>query len=48
MTKEKLTISIADDTLKDLCDRLARTRFAPDFGNARGEYGTNGAYLSKS
>jgi hypothetical protein len=47
MTKEKFTISIPNDTLKDLRDRLTRTRFAPDFGNSRWEYGTNGDYLKE-
>jgi hypothetical protein len=30
MTKDKFTVSIPDDTLKDLRERLARTRFAPN------------------
>jgi hypothetical protein len=47
MTKEQFTISIPNDTLKELRARLTRTRFAPDFGNSRWEYGTNGAYLKE-
>jgi epoxide hydrolase len=42
MAKEKFTVSIPDDTLKDLRERLARTRFAPEFANSQWEYGTNG------
>ena len=47
MQKEKFTISIPEQTLTDLRDRLARTRFAPEFANAQWEYGTNGAYLKE-
>jgi pimeloyl-ACP methyl ester carboxylesterase len=47
MQKEKFTVSIPDQTLTDLRDRLARTRFAPEFANSQWEYGTNGAYLKE-
>ncbi len=47
MQKEKFTVSIPEQTLTDLRDRLARTRFAPEFANAQWDYGTNGAYLKE-
>jgi len=47
MQKEPFSISIPDQTLTDLRDRLARTRFAPEFANARWEYGTSGGYLKE-
>jgi hypothetical protein len=47
MLKEKFTVSIPDQTLSDLRERLGRTRFAPDFANAQWDYGTNGAYLKE-
>jgi len=39
------SVHVPDSVLEDLRDRLARTRWAPDFGNERWSYGTNGAYL---
>ena len=47
MQKEPFSISIPDQTLADLRDRLARTRFAPEFANAQWEYGTSRAYLEE-
>jgi pimeloyl-ACP methyl ester carboxylesterase len=47
MQKEPFSIAIPDQTLADLRDRLARTRFAPEFANTRWEYGTNRAYLKE-
>ncbi len=38
-------IAIPEAELKELQDRLRRTRMAPDFGNADWRYGTNGEYL---
>lgn len=38
-------IEIADSEIVDLKQRLARTRFAEDFGNDDWRYGSNGAYL---
>src|SRR5690349_5038492 len=38
-------IEIPDEVLTDLQERLARTRWADDIGNAQWDYGTNGAYL---
>ncbi len=46
-TKEPFTISIPDDVLTDLRDRLTRTRWPQDFANDGWEYGTNGAYLKE-
>jgi len=43
--KESFTISVPDATLNDLRERLARTRWPHDFGNANWEYGTNLEYL---
>jgi pimeloyl-ACP methyl ester carboxylesterase len=47
MRKEKFTVAIPDETLTDLRERLARTRFAPEFANSQWDYGTNGAYLKE-
>ncbi|MGA2410080.1 MAG: epoxide hydrolase family protein [Candidatus Binataceae bacterium] len=47
MNKEKFSVSIPDQTLADLRERLRRTRFAPEFANAQWEYGTNGLYLKE-
>ncbi len=46
-TKEPFTISISDEVLADLRDRLSRTRWPNDFANDHWEYGTNGAYLKE-
>jgi pimeloyl-ACP methyl ester carboxylesterase len=42
---ERFTISIPDAVLADLKDRLARTRYAPDFANDGWAYGTEAGYL---
>ena len=47
MVKEKFLVSIPDEVLSDLRDRLRGTRFAPDFANSQWEYGTNGVHLSQ-
>jgi pimeloyl-ACP methyl ester carboxylesterase len=44
-TVEEFTIAVSDDAIRDLRDRLARTRWAEDFGNDDWRYGTNGTYL---
>lgn len=45
MKVEAFRLAIADSELADLQQRLARTRFADDFGNDDWRYGTNGSYL---
>ncbi|MGA8060277.1 MAG: epoxide hydrolase, partial [Candidatus Binataceae bacterium] len=45
MAKEPFTVAIPDETLRDLRERLKRTRFAPDFANDGWQYGTNLDYL---
>ncbi len=47
MTKEKFTVAIPDHVLDDLRERLARTRFAPDFANAEWTFGTEANYLKE-
>lgn len=47
MTKEKFTVAIPDHVLNDLRERLARTRFAPDFANAEWTFGTEASYLKE-
>jgi pimeloyl-ACP methyl ester carboxylesterase len=42
---EKFAITFPDQAIDDLRDRLARTRWAPDFGNAEWCYGTAREYL---
>ena len=44
-TREPFTVAIPDETLRDLKERLKRTRFAPDFANDGWQYGTNLDYL---
>jgi len=46
-TKEPFEIAVPEATLTDLKDRLGRTRFPRDFGNAGWEYGTNLDYLKE-
>ena len=46
-TKEPFTIHISDEVLRDLRERLIRTRWAEDFANDEWAYGTNGAYLKE-
>ena len=48
MRKEPFTIAIPEETLTDLRERLARTRWPGDFANDNWEYGTNLAYLKKT
>ena len=45
MKPGKFRIAIDAAVLRDLADRLARTRFLPDFANADWSYGANGDYL---
>jgi pimeloyl-ACP methyl ester carboxylesterase len=47
MHKEPFPIAIAEETLTDLRERLARARWPHDFANPNWEYGTNGAYLQE-
>jgi pimeloyl-ACP methyl ester carboxylesterase len=47
MNKEPLTIAIPEETLTDLRERLARTRWPRDFANDQWQYGTNSAYLKE-
>jgi pimeloyl-ACP methyl ester carboxylesterase len=47
MRKEAFTIAVPQVVLDDLHDRLARTRFAPEFANDNWQYGTNLGYLRK-
>jgi len=46
-TKQPFEIAVPEATLTDLKDRLGRTRFPRDFGNAGWEYGTNLDYLKE-
>src|SRR5260370_34541272 len=45
MSVQAFTITIAQSTLDDLRDRLARTRWPDEVEEARWDYGTNLAYL---
>jgi hypothetical protein len=47
MAKEAFTVAIPNETLRDLKERLKRTRFAPDFANDGWQYGTNLDYLKR-
>ena len=47
MAKEPFTVAIPDETLRDLKERLKRTRFAADFANDGWQYGTNLDYLKR-
>ena len=47
MQPESFEIRIGDAALGDLRERLARTRFAPDFANDDWRYGVPGAYLAE-
>ena len=47
MAKEPFTVAIPDETLRDLKERLKRTRFAADFANDGWQYGTNLEYLKR-
>ncbi|HEV8711845.1 MAG TPA: epoxide hydrolase [Candidatus Binatia bacterium] len=45
MRKEPFTVAISEETLTDLHERLAKTRWSGDFANPGWEYGTNRDYL---
>src|SRR5438046_2984123 len=45
MRKEPFTVAVPEETLADLRERLAKTRWPGDFANPGWEYGTNGDYL---
>ena len=45
MKAEQFKVAIADSELDDLRDRLARTRWADDFGNADWRYGVERSWL---
>jgi pimeloyl-ACP methyl ester carboxylesterase len=45
MPPEPFRIEIADAVLRDLADRLDRTRWSPDFANGDWAYGANAEYL---
>lgn len=44
-TPQPFRVNVAEETLVDLRNRLAQTRWTDDFANARWQYGTNGSYL---
>lgn len=43
--KDSFTVTISEETLEDLRERLAKTRWTDDFANPNWEYGTNLDYL---
>jgi hypothetical protein len=45
MIKEPFVIAVPEDTLVDLRERLARTRWPDEIGNDNWQYGTNLASL---
>jgi len=45
MTIEPFSIHVPDAVLTDLQERLARTRWAPDFANENWDFGTEAGYL---
>jgi len=47
MVKEAFEISVPDEVLRDLQERLARVRYPMDFANENWSYGTNRAYLEE-
>jgi pimeloyl-ACP methyl ester carboxylesterase len=47
MSKDPFAIAIPEETLADLRERLAQTRWSNDFANANWQYGTNLAYLKE-
>ena len=47
MSIEPFEVSIDEQVLQDLEDRIRNTRWADDFDNADWEYGTNGKYLKE-
>ena len=47
MSIEPFEVSVDEQVLQDLEDRIRNTRWADDFDNADWEYGTNGKYLKE-
>lgn len=47
MEKERFVVAIDDETLADLRERLAKTRWPDEVANASWEYGTNLSYLKE-
>ena len=47
MTKEPSVVAVPEDTLVDLRERLARTRWPDEIGNDTWQYGTQLAYLKE-
>src|SRR5262249_5566478 len=47
MSKEPFAVAVPEDTLVDLRERLARTRWPEEIGNDNWQYGTNLAYLKE-
>jgi pimeloyl-ACP methyl ester carboxylesterase len=47
MEKELFVVAVSEETLADLRERLARTRWPNEVANAQWEYGTNLAYLKE-
>ena len=47
MQKEPFTITVPEEVLTDLHERLTKVRWAQDFANPNWEYGTNGDYLKE-
>src|SRR6266571_5156263 len=47
MTKEPFMVAVPEDTLVDLRERLARTRWPDEIGNDNWQYGTQLAYLKE-
>jgi hypothetical protein len=47
MEKEPFVVAVSEETLADLRERLARTRWPNEVANAQWEYGTNLAYLKE-
>ena len=46
MYKEPFELKIENDVLKDISDRLKKSRLPDDFGNSKWDYGTEKNYLS--
>ncbi len=47
MEKERFVIRVPEETLTDLRERLAKTRWPDEVGNAEWTYGTNLSYLKE-
>ena len=45
MYKEPFELKIENDVLKDISDRLKKSRLPDDFGNSKWDYGTEKNYL---